>query len=929
MDINRTIQVTNKGMYPVLSVAQGTNTVKMNFTISDFSIPSGSSAVAYNIQPTGNIVSQICTVSGKTVSIIPPAYYFLHGKNLMQFQLSNGNNRLITFVIEVWCSPDISNPEVVEMSNPTVTQQLLSQVGVMTDRLNNLAKLPEGSTTGDAELADIRVGFDGKKYTSAGEAVRGQVGSLSEDIGYLNNAVYESVNINPVIAENRWVYENVLCDQEGYTSYYFPIEHNKIYEIKRSEGYTVIGVGFSHDEPIAERYILPEYERHDGKQYRFIASNPEYNYCVVFVGQSSEQNTISVTKSESKIDELSEEIGDLNNAVYESVNINPVIAENRWVYENVLCDQEGYTSYYFPIEHNKIYEIKRSEGYTVIGVGFSHDEPIAERYILPEYERHDGKQYRFIASNPEYNYCVVFVGQSSEQNTISVTKSESKIDELSEEIGDLKTDIDELKKSEITVYNGYFSTTDGKPVTHESDSWVKKFLISNVLPIWVEKIMCGGTWSVRINTYDKNGNWIAKGDFVKEFSDFDFVNFDYKAQFAKNDNFDDVYASEFSENVSIYANKNLYIIKELQDKVKDGWAKLEDKIIDVTEEYIKQNGLYENDYAFTKNYVLCHNDFSFHGKLTKSDTKIINEDGNEVMLQGIGTHSLIEYNALYTEKSIKTLKYYGINMIRISVYLSDGHPANSNRRMLYGWLNHSSELKPIIDKLIENATSNDMYILLDWHSYHTWDGGDVTQYQSQQEEFFRYFSQKYSTHTNVLYELHNEPYQNTAIELLPSVLSCCNIIRENNEDAIIICGCGSDGSIVANSVWNTNNNLDIFISEHLYTGNQDCERFKDFVNRNIPFFVSEWGNSSFSGDDTPNDGMAYKMFQFLYDNKISNALWKWTFQDMDTAVLLDDEFAEKYAYPFGGYTDGMLSHNGRFYFRHTFDGMIKDILKVN
>ena len=189
MDINRTIQVTNKGMYPVLSVAQGTNTVKMNFTISDFSIPSGSSAVAYNIQPTGNIVSQICTVSGNTVSVTPPAYYFLHGKNLMQFQFSNGNSRLITFVIEVWCSSDISNPEVVEMSNPTVTQQLLSQMGMMTDRLNNLAKLPEGSTTGDAELADIRVGADGTEYETAGEAVREQVIGLKSDIGQKLNKI--------------------------------------------------------------------------------------------------------------------------------------------------------------------------------------------------------------------------------------------------------------------------------------------------------------------------------------------------------------------------------------------------------------------------------------------------------------------------------------------------------------------------------------------------------------------------------------------------------------------------------------------------------------------------------------------------------------------------------------------------------------------
>lgn len=60
-------------------------------------------------------------------------------------------------------------------------------------QIANLAKLPAGSTTGDAELADIRVGANGKVYGTAGEAVRGQlqenkeqtdeaVASLKEDI---------------------------------------------------------------------------------------------------------------------------------------------------------------------------------------------------------------------------------------------------------------------------------------------------------------------------------------------------------------------------------------------------------------------------------------------------------------------------------------------------------------------------------------------------------------------------------------------------------------------------------------------------------------------------------------------------------------------------------------------------------------------------
>ena len=117
--------------------------------------------------------------------------------------------------------------------------QMSQEIDVERKRIDNFNTLKDGSTTGDAELKDIRIGHNGTTYTNAGTAVREQIKQIANKFEisinklHLDNLTHD-YEINPATGELRTAMGWRATD-------FMPLEPNNYIFVYKENGKYIYG----------------------------------------------------------------------------------------------------------------------------------------------------------------------------------------------------------------------------------------------------------------------------------------------------------------------------------------------------------------------------------------------------------------------------------------------------------------------------------------------------------------------------------------------------------------------------------------------------------------------------------------------------------------------------------------------------------------
>ncbi|AXG72906.1 glycoside hydrolase family 5 protein [Flavobacterium arcticum] len=281
-----------------------------------------------------------------------------------------------------------------------------------------------------------------------------------------------------------------------------------------------------------------------------------------------------------------------------------------------------------------------------------------------------------------------------------------------------------------------------------------------------------------------------------------------------------------------------------------------------------------------------------HGQLGVKGTQLVDRNGEHVMLRGMsfGWHNF--WPRFYNKQAVQWLKDdWNVNVVRAAMGVdADDKCYNSSPK------DSKAKIKTVVDGAIESG----IYVIIDFHSHNI--------NLKEAKTFFDEMSKEYGDTPNVIYEVFNEPNDESWADVKAYSEEVIKVIRKNDPNNIILVGCPH---------WDQDINLpaedpiigfdNLMYTVHFYAathGKYLRDRTDAALAKGLPVFISESAGMEATGDGPLDEAEWDNWVNWMEDRGLSWITWSVSDKDETCSVL------KKSAKSIGNWKDKDIKESG-------------------
>lgn len=266
-------------------------------------------------------------------------------------------------------------------------------------------------------------------------------------------------------------------------------------------------------------------------------------------------------------------------------------------------------------------------------------------------------------------------------------------------------------------------------------------------------------------------------------------------------------------------------------------------------------------------------------RLSVEGTFLMNGKGERVVLKGVsfGWHNW--WPRFYNASVVKMLKdEWNCTVVRAAMGVEpDG-----------GYLTNPEKALDCIMTVADAAIENKMYVIIDWHSHgiHT----------EAAKDFFTKMAHRYKDSPYVIYEIFNEPVEDSWDTVKAYSEEVIQAIRTVDADNLILVGTphwDQDIHLAADNPIKEYDNIMYTLHFYAATHKQELRDRADYaLSKGLPLFVSECAGMEASGDGSVNQQEWDAWRGWMKKNDISWVCWSVSDKDETCSMVYADAPSE-------------------------------------